>query len=217
METLYGHQDSILSIDSLDKERAVTCGGRDRSLRLWKVVEESQLIFQGVTELESVDCLSMITEAFYVCGCANGTLGLWDIQKKKTVQTVELAHGNGKGITAINALRFGDVVATGSSDGFLRVWKCMPKKRHISKLFEIPLVRTPVYVCFDITHLVVCAPVACLISMYTCALVACYLFLSHSRCLFLVYHGALFRIMKGLRSFLASWFYLNRMCCTQRS
>ena len=41
VETLYGHQDVIHAIDSLDKERALSCGGRDRSLRLWKVVEES--------------------------------------------------------------------------------------------------------------------------------------------------------------------------------
>jgi ribosomal RNA-processing protein 9 len=43
----YGHQDKILSIDSLNKERCVTCGARDRSIRVWKIIEESQLIFQG--------------------------------------------------------------------------------------------------------------------------------------------------------------------------
>ena len=47
----YGHQDKILSIDSLNKERCVTCGARDRSIRVWKIVEESQLIFQGTNLL----------------------------------------------------------------------------------------------------------------------------------------------------------------------
>ena len=37
VETLFGHQDQVLAVDSLHRERAVSCGGRDRSLRLWKV------------------------------------------------------------------------------------------------------------------------------------------------------------------------------------
>ena len=43
----YGHEDTITSIDSLTRERAITAGGRDGSIRIWKVVEESQLVFHG--------------------------------------------------------------------------------------------------------------------------------------------------------------------------
>ncbi len=43
----FGHQDDIQGMDSLSKERFVTCGGRDRSVRIWKVAEESQLVFNG--------------------------------------------------------------------------------------------------------------------------------------------------------------------------
>ena len=42
-----GHQDSITGIDSLTRERAITAGGQDSSIRIWKVVEESQLVFHG--------------------------------------------------------------------------------------------------------------------------------------------------------------------------
>ena len=45
--TRFGHQDSVTGIDSLSRDRAVTSGGRDRTLRVWKVVEESQLVFNG--------------------------------------------------------------------------------------------------------------------------------------------------------------------------
>lgn len=37
----------MTGIDSLSRDRAVTCGGRDRTLRVWKVVEESQLVFNA--------------------------------------------------------------------------------------------------------------------------------------------------------------------------
>ena len=41
----FGHEDGVTAIDSLTRDRAVTVGGRDRTLRVWKVVEESQLVF----------------------------------------------------------------------------------------------------------------------------------------------------------------------------
>lgn len=47
VETLFGHQDSIGCIDALRRETAVSCGGRDKTVRFWKVVEESQLVFRG--------------------------------------------------------------------------------------------------------------------------------------------------------------------------
>jgi len=43
VETVFGHQDSVLAIDAMMKERAVSVGGRDNTVRVWKIVEESQL------------------------------------------------------------------------------------------------------------------------------------------------------------------------------
>lgn len=47
VETLFGHQDVITSVDSLRSETALSCGARDKSVRFWKVVEENQLVFRG--------------------------------------------------------------------------------------------------------------------------------------------------------------------------
>lgn len=47
VETLFGHQDFVMSIDSLRGETAVTCGGRDRTVRYWKIIDETQLVFRG--------------------------------------------------------------------------------------------------------------------------------------------------------------------------
>lgn len=43
----FGHQDKITGIDVLSQERVVTSGARDGSIRIWKIVEESQLVFHG--------------------------------------------------------------------------------------------------------------------------------------------------------------------------
>lgn len=47
IETLFGHQDVINSVDSLRSETALSSGSRDRTVRFWKVVEENQLVFRG--------------------------------------------------------------------------------------------------------------------------------------------------------------------------
>lgn len=47
VETLFGHQDAVQAIDALRAESAVSVGGRDRTARFWKIVEETQLVFRG--------------------------------------------------------------------------------------------------------------------------------------------------------------------------
>ncbi|TRM66987.1 WD40-repeat-containing domain protein [Schizophyllum amplum] len=47
VETLFGHQDVVLAIDALRGETCVSAGGRDKTTRFWKIVEETQLVFRG--------------------------------------------------------------------------------------------------------------------------------------------------------------------------
>ena len=81
VETLFGHQDRITGIDSGLRERAVTAGGRDGSVRIWKIVEESQLVYNapsvasggpsgaGSTATGSVDAVKLLDEEHFVtCG-----------------------------------------------------------------------------------------------------------------------------------------------------
>lgn len=47
VETLFGHQDGACSLDALLGETAVTAGMRDRTVRYWKIADETQLVFRG--------------------------------------------------------------------------------------------------------------------------------------------------------------------------
>lgn len=47
VETLFGHQAPVLALDALRGETAVSAGGRDKSVRFWKIPEETQLVFRG--------------------------------------------------------------------------------------------------------------------------------------------------------------------------
>lgn len=50
VETLFGHGSGITSIDALARDRAITAGGRDNTVRIWKIPEESHLILNGKFE-----------------------------------------------------------------------------------------------------------------------------------------------------------------------
>ncbi|KAG8791182.1 pre-rRNA processing protein [Ceratobasidium sp. 428] len=195
VETLFGHQDGAASLDTLLGETAVSAGMRDRTLRYWKIADETQLVFRGggrsrlreVLEggmeevsggeedgdvgvvpngkkakgkekekgksfLEgSIDCVAMLDESTFVSGGDSGSICLWLISKKKPVFTHPLAHGmhehvsesegviaTPRWITALGAVRYGDVFASGSYDSTIRLWKLDEKSRSFSALSTIP-------------------------------------------------------------------------------
>ncbi|KAJ2357474.1 pre-rRNA processing protein, partial [Coemansia erecta] len=47
MDTLFGHQDGVSAIDALQREQTVTVGCRDKTVRLWKIADEAQLVFRA--------------------------------------------------------------------------------------------------------------------------------------------------------------------------
>ncbi len=129
IETLYGHHSEVLGLDSLYQERALSVGS-DRTLRLWKVVDETQLIFRG--HEASIDCVSMTNEEIFVSGSQDGCVAVWSVRKKKPIASRPRAHGlDGCGsasgldnwVSSVAAMRFTDVFASGSCDGNVRLWQ----------------------------------------------------------------------------------------------
>ena len=126
METLYGHALPISALDVLRRERAVSVG-EDRTLRVWKIAEESQLILRG--HGGSIDCLCMLDEQQFFSGSQDGSLCLWSIMKKKPACTLPSAHGDANPwVSSVAACRFTDLLASGSSDGQVRFWKAKNNK-----------------------------------------------------------------------------------------
>ena len=99
VETLYGHQDHVLGVASMGVDQCVSVGARDRTARLWKVVDETQLVFRGDSSKKdtyqtgSVDCVAALPPAHFVTGSDAGAVVLWSMHRKKPVFTVQLAHG----------------------------------------------------------------------------------------------------------------------------
>ncbi|KAJ5725711.1 uncharacterized protein N7483_007068 [Penicillium malachiteum] len=99
VETLFGHQDFVTGVAAMKIDEAVSVGGRDRTARLWKVVEESQLVFRGGASKSApykesnIDCIAALPPAHFVTGSDSGSIQLWSMHKKKPLYTISLAHG----------------------------------------------------------------------------------------------------------------------------
>ncbi|KAI1942774.1 pre-rRNA processing protein [Ophidiomyces ophidiicola] len=99
VETLFGHQDHVVSVSPMATDECVSVGARDRTARLWKVVDETQLVFRGGASKgceyaeNSIDCVAALPPAHFVTGSDDGSISLWSIQKKKPLFTVHQAHG----------------------------------------------------------------------------------------------------------------------------
>lgn len=142
IESLFGHQAAITGIDALSRERAITSGGTDCSIRIWKITEESQLIYNG--HKGSIETVKLINDENFVSGGDDGSLCLWSALKKKPLHIQTLVHGsqeNGEAnwITAIATLLNTDLLASGSCDGFIRVWRTLNNSKTIKELFAIPM------------------------------------------------------------------------------
>ena len=62
LDTLYGHQDAVPSVDTISKEQCISVGGADGTVRLWNVSEEAQLIFRPTQESAMQEMLAMMDE-----------------------------------------------------------------------------------------------------------------------------------------------------------
>ena len=141
LETSFGHQDGIYGMDCWNKDRPASVSA-DKTLRKWKIAEDSHLIFRG--HKGSVDAVSILTtESVLTCG-ADGNLCLWKETQKKPVATIKAAHGfegddsglalSPRWMSSMSCVKMSNLAATGSFDGKIRLWNANADDH---ELFEV--------------------------------------------------------------------------------
>lgn len=148
VETLYGHQSPVIGIHCAHKNRPVSIA-KDRTVRVWKVEEDSHLVFRPGGDVSSAECVSAIQDGWFVTGHDDGRLALWREEKKRPVATIIAAHGFHCGdasavprsVLCCDAVGLSDVLATGSNDGYLRLWRVSTAEKDagITPLETVPI------------------------------------------------------------------------------
>jgi len=151
IETLFGHQDAVTALDCLSKARPVSCSS-DRTARLWKVAEEAHLVFRAGGHRAAADCLAVLTEGGFATAGQDGSLLLWKDSHKTPLRSVQAAHGwegdeqpsssarrSARWITSLRALPMTDLLASGSHDGFVRLWKASTDASILQQVAAVPV------------------------------------------------------------------------------
>jgi ribosomal RNA-processing protein 9 len=155
IDTVFGHQDAPSAIacptDASTGERCVTVGGRDRTVRLWKIQEESQLVFRlSETDGGSLDEVVWVSgpaqdpstpgHYAFVSGADSGLLSLWHAGKKKPVRSEMHCSGHPV-LTLTTPSHPSDVVVSGSDDGHVKVWRVHtePGNHELECINELPV------------------------------------------------------------------------------
>lgn len=136
IETLVGHQDAVVGIAGgveVNQETCVSVGARDRTARLWKVVEENQLVFHGGGTVRQKGLEKLRKGRF------GKDVSYLDDKEEKQVNGGEdddtpIAYSEGS-IDCI-ALLDASLFVTASDSGALSLWSVQRKK----PLFTYPLV-----------------------------------------------------------------------------
>ncbi|KAF2684821.1 small nucleolar ribonucleoprotein-like protein complex subunit [Lentithecium fluviatile CBS 122367] len=131
IETLHGHEDTVIGVaGGLDpnQETCVSVGSRDRSARLWKVVEENQLVFRsgGTARQKGMDKLRKGRFGANV-DKTNGD----ETSKTHEDEVIAYAEGSMDCVALLDAGLF----VTGSDNGGLSLWSVNRKK----PLYTVPL------------------------------------------------------------------------------
>ncbi|CAM0948872.1 unnamed protein product [Alopecurus aequalis] len=164
MHCLYGHQGEILTTDALSKDRLLTVA-RDRTMHLWKIPEESQLVFRAPAV--SLECCCFIDDKEYLSGSDDGSLELWSVMRKKPTHIIRNAHPasipsspdsadeklpkeNGTSkvesfssahswISAVASRKGSDLAASGAANGVVRLWTIQPDSKGMQPLYDLEL------------------------------------------------------------------------------
>lgn len=140
VETLYGHQCGVQAIDAWQKERCVSVGGRDNTLCVFKIPEESHLSFQG--HKGSIDCVKLLNDQTFITGGADdGAICLWYADKRKPKFTFPSAHGDTNWIISMASIVNADIFATGSNSGEVKIWK-LHKEGKPARFASFKVIRT---------------------------------------------------------------------------
>ncbi|XP_037090924.1 U3 small nucleolar RNA-interacting protein 2-like [Pollicipes pollicipes] len=157
-----GHRGAVTGLAFQRGTHQLFSASADRMVKVWSVHDRSYIesLFappgrrhgpgRGVAgwcspgHRDSIDCIKLINEEHFVTGGQDGMVCLWSVAKKKPLCSVPRAHGlypdsrQPRWVSAVGALVNSDLVASGSWDGQVRLWRCAAGFGSLAPLMALP-------------------------------------------------------------------------------
>ncbi|CAL8305723.1 unnamed protein product [Merluccius merluccius] len=134
-QILYGHTDTVLSLDVFKKGLLFASCAKDKSVRVWRMDEASGQVVcvaQGSSHANAVGCItfSRMKESFIVSGSQDCTVKVWDLPDNIATTTGDV-HGlsarvtekaHDKDINSVAVSPNDKLLASGSQDRTAKLW-----------------------------------------------------------------------------------------------
>lgn len=134
-QILYGHTDTVLSLDVFRKGSLFASCAKDRSVRVWQMDSDSgqvQCVAQGLSHTNAVGSItfSRLKASFIVSGSQDCTVKVWDLPQnisssgteihQLTARATEKAHD--KDVNSVAVSPNDKLLASGSQDRTAKLW-----------------------------------------------------------------------------------------------
>ncbi|KAL1760755.1 WD40-repeat-containing domain protein [Schizophyllum commune] len=139
VETLFGHQDVVLSLDALRGETCVSAGGRDKTARFWKIVEETQLVFRGGVRSRIRDVLEGGLRGEDEGEDVDDEMDAATKRKQKKEKDARYVEGSLECVAMVDETTF----LTGGDSGSICLWSTQKKKPIFTQPLAHGLHETP--------------------------------------------------------------------------
>lgn len=135
-------QDGVHSIDCWNNAKPISSSS-DRTVRAWKISEESHLVFRG--HKSNIDSVQVINDNHFISAGQDGSINLWKDSIKSPITTVQAAHGhdstctNPRWISSMASVKMSNIVATGSNCGRVRLWDVNCERKTLMPIRDVPI------------------------------------------------------------------------------
>lgn len=133
-QILYGHTDTVLSLDVFRKKSLFASCAKDRSVRVWQMVEGGQVhcVAYGLSHTNAVGSItfSRLKASFIVSGSQDCTVKVWDLPQhfpdtrteihQLLARSTEKAHD--KDVNSVAVSPNDKLLASGSQDRTAKLW-----------------------------------------------------------------------------------------------